>query len=74
MTVLTIELIDPRAKILLEGLAELKLINIQEKREAPRSFSALVHKLRAKAEEAPDLKEITAEVEQVRSDRKTESE
>jgi len=71
MTVLKIELIDPRVKALLEDLAKLKnLIKIQEEESTQKRFSALLAKLRSKKDEAPSLDEITKEVEIVRSQRK----
>jgi hypothetical protein len=70
MTVIKIELIDPRAKILLEDLAKLNLIKIQEVETSKELFSALLSKLRSKEEEAPSLEEITKEVESVRAERK----
>lgn len=73
MTVLRIELVDPRVKILLEDLAKLNLIKIQEEEEPQKRFSALLKKLRSKEEEAPSLEEITKEVEIVRSQRKKEN-
>ena len=65
-----IELIDPRAKILLEDLAKLNLIKIQEVEDSRHRFSELLSRLRAKEEEAPSLEEITKEVEEVRAQRK----
>lgn len=69
MTVLKIELIDPRAKMLLEDLAKLHLIRIQEVETTKERFSALLSRLRSKEDEAPSLEEITEEVESVRSER-----
>lgn len=73
MTVIKIELIDPRAKILLEDLAKLDLIRIQEPESPQKRFSALLNRLRSQEEEAPDLEEITKEVEAVRAARKREN-
>jgi hypothetical protein len=70
MTVIRIELIDPRAKILLEDLAKLNLIRIQEVETSKQRFSALLSRLRSKEDEAPGLEEITKEVESVRTERK----
>jgi len=69
MTVITVELIDPRAKMLLEDLAKMNLIKIQEVETSKQRFSALLSRLRAREEEAPNLEEITKEVESVRSER-----
>ena len=68
MTVLNIELIDPRAKTLLEELAKLNLIRIQD--EPKPSFSSIVDRIRKRAaEETMTEEEIAAEVEQVRTER-----
>ena len=69
MTVITVELIDPRAKMLLEDLAKMNLIKIQEVETSKQRFSALLSRLRSREEEAPSLEEITKEVEEVRSER-----
>lgn len=69
MTVIKIELIDPRAKILIEDLAKLNLIRIQEVETSKQRFSALLSKLRSKEDGAPSLEEITREVESVRAER-----
>ncbi|HMO40053.1 MAG TPA: hypothetical protein PKC76_15800 [Saprospiraceae bacterium] len=66
MTILKIELINPEARTLLENLAKLDLIRIQEVEETPQQFSALLLKLRLQEAEAPTLEEITEEVEEVR--------
>ena len=69
MTILRIELINPEARTLLEDLAKLDLIRIQEVGETPQRFSALLAKLRTYEAEAPTLEEITQEVEEVRHQR-----
>lgn len=69
MTVLKIELIDPRVKTLLEDLAKLNLIKIQADETAAQRFSALLSRLRSKVEEELSLEDITQEVESVRSAR-----
>lgn len=70
MTVFKIELIDPRARVLLEDLAKMNLIRIEEEEDPTQRLSALLSKLRSKAEEAPTIEEITSEVELVRDQRK----
>jgi len=65
-----IELIDPRVKAILEDLAKMDLIRIQEEEEPKERLSALLTKLRSNEEEAPSIEEITKEVELVRSQRK----
>ena len=66
MTVLNIELVDPRAKNLLEELAKLNLIRIQE--ETKPSLSSIARRIRKRAaEEAMTEEEIMEEVEKVRA-------
>lgn len=72
MTIITVELVDPRAKALLEDLAKMNLIKIQEVETSKQRFSALLSRLRAKEGEAPSLDEITNEVEAMRSERMEE--
>jgi hypothetical protein len=69
MNRLTIELLDPRAKALLEDLAKLDLIRITESPDPQGRFAALLRQLRAQEAEAPSLEEITEEVEGVRAKR-----
>lgn len=69
MTVIRIELIEPRARALLEELVKLNLIRIQPIEEPQKALTAVITKLRAKQEDAPDLDEITKEVETVRKER-----
>lgn len=69
MTVIRIELLDPRAKALLEDLAKLDLIKIQDVDAPQQRFSALLNKLRSKEDETPSLEEITEEIELVRKER-----
>lgn len=66
MTVLKIELINPKARMLLEELANLDLIRIQGEEETSLQFSNLLSKLRAHDTEVPTLEDITQEVEEVR--------
>lgn len=68
MTVLRIELLDPRAKALLEDLAKMDLIKIQDIDSTKERFSNLLDKFRSK-EDTPSLEEITEEVEAVRAAR-----
>lgn len=69
MTVLKIELINPGARVLLEDLAKLDLIRIQEVEEVPQQLSALLARLRSHEADVPTLDEITQEVEEVRHQR-----
>lgn len=70
MTIITVELIDPRVKALLEDLAKMNLIRIREEEEVPvKRLSTLLSKLRSKEEEVPNMEDIIEEVEQVRAQR-----
>ena len=66
MSILNIEILNPKAKKLLQDLAELRLISISEKTSNP--FMDVVKKLRAK-KATISLAEITKEVEAVRTKR-----
>ena len=68
MTVLRIELLDPRAKALLEDLAKMDLIKIQDIDSTQERFAKLLDKFRSK-KDTPSLEEITEEVEAVRAAR-----
>ncbi len=68
METIRIEILNPKAKNILKGLADLNLISIKkEKRKS--DFMDLLTDLRSKADSAPSLDEITAEVEAVRRKR-----
>ena len=69
METLRVEILNPKAKILLKGLADLKLINIKTPKTPEKNFVKLLKRLRSKAETAPSLEEITKEVEFVRQKR-----
>ncbi|MEZ4828271.1 MAG: hypothetical protein R2784_21440 [Saprospiraceae bacterium] len=64
---MTVELIDPRVKAILEEFARMNLIKIREEEVSSKRFSVLLSKLRSKEEAVPDMDEITKEVELVRS-------
>ncbi|MDP2387322.1 MAG: hypothetical protein Q8M29_13180 [Bacteroidota bacterium] len=66
MSTLNIEILNPKAKKLLQDLAELRLISISEKTSNP--FMDVVKKLRSK-KATISLAEITKEVEAVRTKR-----
>ncbi len=68
METLQIEIINPKAKLLLKSLADMDLIIIK-KRPKESGFNDLLSKLRKNAENAPSLEEITKEVESVRQTR-----
>ena len=63
-----IEIIDPKAKKLLDDLANLNLITVQPL-EPKKLFKKLLEKMRVAGGDAPTLEEITKEVESVRSER-----
>ena len=68
MSVLTIDILNPKAEELLRNLADLQLIAIKDKKNNP--FLQVVARLRKKSEtNAPSLEEITKEVEKVRAKR-----
>jgi hypothetical protein len=68
METLNIEIINPKAKSILKGLANLHLIRIQKNKPASE-FSELLKKLRKNSEASLSLDEITKEVEAVREKR-----
>ncbi len=68
MSLLEVNIIDPKAGKLLRDLADMNLIAIKEIPE--NRFSALANKTRAKVKgNPPSLDEITKEVKSVRSKR-----
>ncbi len=68
METVRIEIINPKAKSILKGLADLNLITMK-KEKSQTDFIDLLNKLRSNSTSAPTLDEITAEVESVRSKR-----
>lgn len=66
MATLSIEILNPKAKKLLQDLAELRLISISEK--SSNSFIDVIEKIRSK-KSTFSFDEITKEVEVVRSKR-----
>ena len=71
MNTIRVEVLNPASITLLEELEKLKLIAIH-KSEKVKSHSSdfidFVHHLRSKSHDTPSLEEITAEVEQQRSE------
>ncbi len=63
-----IEIIEPRAKNLLDDLANMNLIKLRPL-GTKKLFTGLLEKLRSKEQTVPSPDEITAEVEQVRAER-----
>lgn len=68
MESIEIDILDPKAERLLKNLADMNLIKITSKK-TKSDFSALLNKLRSKPTGEISIKEITAEVEAVRSKR-----
>ncbi|NOX46642.1 MAG: hypothetical protein GXO89_06660 [Chlorobi bacterium] len=68
METIKIEILNPKAKSILDGLADLKLISIK-KEQKQSDFMSLLNDLRKNSDTAPSLEEITLEVESVRSER-----
>ena len=68
MNTLQVDILNPKASKLLEDLADLKLISIRK--VSDDGFLILINKFRAKAKNnPPTFKDITKEVEIVRSKR-----
>lgn len=67
MSTMRIEILNPKAAKLLKDLADLDLISIQD--TSKNGFKSVLKKLRSKVKSAPNLEEITKEVELVRSRR-----
>ena len=61
METLKIDILDPKAKDLLEDLVDLKLISIQTVKNSYQDFSRLLQRLRRRSDKAPSLKEIAKE-------------
>ena len=68
METIRIDIINPKAKKLLKGLADLNLIKINTEKYKS-DFSVLLKKIRAKSDNEISLDEITKEVERVRKSR-----
>lgn len=69
MEILRIEILNPKAKKLLQDLAALNLIRFKDKIDSITAFKDLLARLRAQADDPPSLDEITREVEAVRQKR-----
>ena len=67
MDTLRIDILNPKAKKLLEDLEALELIAI--KKDQKQGFQDVLKRLRKKSKSAPSLEEITKEVEAVRAKR-----
>ncbi len=69
MQTISIEILNPKAKKLLQSLAELNLISIIDNGNSGDNIELLLKKLRKNSSSAPALDEITKEVEIVRRKR-----
>lgn len=67
MDSIRIEIINPKARKLLQNLAELKLIRISDSTNRKTELKNLLKKLRSKSNEALSLEEIQDEVKAVRT-------
>ena len=68
METIRVDILNPKAKSLLKGLADLDLIRIKKDKVKPE-FKELLKNLRSDSDKAPSLDEITEEVEAVRKAR-----
>ena len=68
METLQIEIINPKARKLLNALAELNLIEIKDM-STPESLKVLLNKLRSDSASTPTPEEIQDEVKKVRKGR-----
>ena len=66
---LRIEILNPKAKKILQNLAELNLISIKESGTPKRSIKKVLSNLRKQADIAPSMDEISKEVNIVRRKR-----
>jgi hypothetical protein len=69
MEALKIKILNPKAKTIIQGLVDLKLIQITEERDSDQKFRQLLKKLRSYSAESPSLDEITKIVEEARTER-----
>jgi predicted RecB family endonuclease len=67
METIQVDILNPKAKKLINDLADLNLIAIQH--SPAQKFSDVLKKLRSRVDTPPDPEEIAQEVEAVRSER-----
>lgn len=67
METLRVDILNPKAKSILEDLADLNLIKINKENKS--DFTVFLKKMRLKAEDKLSIEEITKEVEAVRKSR-----
>jgi hypothetical protein len=68
METIRVDILNPKAKSLLNDMADLDLIRIK-KVKVKSEFKELLDKFRSNSDDAPSLDEITSEVESVRKAR-----
>jgi hypothetical protein len=68
METIRIDILNPKAKSIINNLADLELIRIKKEIVMPE-FNELLAKLRINSDSTPAIEEITAEVEAVRKTR-----
>jgi len=69
MKKLTLQILDPKAKGLLDELVRLNFIRLEEIEEKDYNFKKLISKLRSKDKFSPSAEEIQKEVVAVRKKR-----
>jgi len=69
METLKIEILNPKAKSLLKGLADLKLISIKKSKTSENYYLKFLKRLRNDSATPPSLDEIQKEVKAVRGKR-----
>ena len=69
METLKIEILNPKAKSLLKGLADLKLISIKKSKASENYYLKFLERLRNDSATPPSLDEIQKEVKAVRGKR-----
>ena len=69
MEILRIEILNPKARKILEQLADMKLISIRKSKDSEAALDKILKDIRSKSYEAPDYDEIRTAVENVRTER-----
>ncbi|MDH5367937.1 MAG: hypothetical protein OEW67_13205 [Cyclobacteriaceae bacterium] len=69
MESIRIDILNPKAKKILQDLAALDLISIREKLDSKSAFKNLLIRLRNQSDRAPSMEEITEEMEAARKER-----
>jgi biotin synthase-related radical SAM superfamily protein len=69
MEALKIEILNPKAKRILQSLEELNLIRISKPSESSKDVKQLLARLRSKKNVELSINEITTEVEEARAER-----